>query len=216
METKAFNGEPLEVSESRTVTGYLASFGDVDSDGDIIQKGAFTKTLAESWKNGRTRIKYLLDHKTDNVVGVFTKLEEDDKGLFYEAKIATHTKGEDYYRMVKDGVVDQHSIGFYTLQHKKEGKHRVITEVKLIEGSGIQFRAANYNTPITSVKSEQEVFDMISKLEYALKNGSYSDETMKELKSQLDIIMAIKWPKEEPSIDTSLLLPMMIVDKINF
>jgi HK97 family phage prohead protease len=183
-----------DVDENRIVTGYFASFGDIDSDGDIMQKGAFAKTISESWKNGRTRVKYLLDHKKDNVVGVIQELKEDDKGLWYKAKVGMHTKGEDYYKMLLDGIVDQHSIGFYTKASRKEGANRVITEVQLIEGSGIQFRAANPNTPVTSVKSEEELMELATKLENAIKNGSYSDETILELKSKLDTLFTDKKP----------------------
>ena len=40
---KGFGGE-VEVA-NRTVSGYLASFGNKDSDSDIILKGAFSKSL---------------------------------------------------------------------------------------------------------------------------------------------------------------------------
>lgn len=202
MEKKASN-LIHDVDESRTVTGYLASFGTIDSDGDVIQKGAFTKTISESWTNNRTRIKYLQDHDTKNVVGVFLELKEDDKGLWYKAKIGTHTKGNDYYQMLLDGIIDQHSIGFYTKHSKKEGNTRIITEVQLIEGSGIQFRAANYNTPVTSIKSEDELMDLAIKLDNAIKNGSYSDNTIMELKSKLTSLNFAEKQPAKATVETT-------------
>ena len=43
------------------VKGYGSVFGNVDSDGDIITKGAYTKTIKE---NGE-RVRYLYQHNMD-------------------------------------------------------------------------------------------------------------------------------------------------------
>lgn len=201
MDFKSFS-EPLEVAEDRTVTGYLAAFNTEDREDDIIRPGAFKKTISESWKNDRTRIKYLLDHDKHNVVGVFTELKEDDYGLFYKARIATHTKGEDYYRMVKDGIVDQHSIGYMAVEHKKEGRNRILTQIRLFEGSGIQFRAAHPDTPILSVKEIDHYDRELGRLEWALKNGSYSDGTFEVLEKRLKSIQEILRKTTRPETST--------------
>lgn len=202
MDFKSFS-QGVDFSGDRMVTGYLASFGSLDSDGDIIQKGAFSKTIMESWKGERTRIKYLQDHDTNKVVGVFTELKEDDFGLFYSAKIGTHTAGEDYYKMLKDGIVDQHSIGYKTKASKKEGNARVLTELQLFEGSGLQFRAANYNTPVLSVKGLEDMSRELGKLEYALKNATYSDEAFLDIESRINSIQKILSTKKATGPDKS-------------
>jgi HK97 family phage prohead protease len=71
-----------DISEKEgIVSGYLSAFGFKDSDGDIIQKGAFTRTIKERGpQSEKPRIKYLLDHRTDKAIGVFQELKEDAKG----------------------------------------------------------------------------------------------------------------------------------------
>lgn len=95
------------------VTGYFAHFDSIDSDGDIIKKGSFIKTLSEQGPFSRKpRIKHLLNHDTNQPLGVLTDLREDNYGLFYESKLGTHSLGEDFVKMVESGLITEHSIGY--------------------------------------------------------------------------------------------------------
>lgn len=189
MELKAIaeNFKDVDVKEG-IVTGYLSHFGSKDSDGDIIMPGSFTKTIQENGPNGTKRIKYLLDHKTDNAVGVFTELKEDATGLYYEAKIGRHTNGRDYLLMVQDGIINQHSIGFKREKQEIKSDAKYIKEVRLYEGSGLQFWASNGNTPITGIKSFQEYSNDLELLNKALRDGEYSDEMMMMIEDQVNQI----------------------------
>ena len=172
------------------VTGYLAHFGSKDADGDVIMEGSFTKSVSENGPEGTKRIKYLLDHKTDNAVGVFQQLKEDTNGLYYEAKIGRHQAGRDYLLMVEDEIINQHSIGFKRIKQEVKSDAKYIKEIRLYEGSGLQFWAANGNTPITGIK-EMEMQDMISHLSIlnqGLKDGKYSDETMMMIGNEIQLI----------------------------
>src|SRR5690554_5270224 len=95
----------------RTVTGYLSHFGSRDLDGDVIEPGAYTKTIQERGPRGAKLIKFLLDHDKKKAIGVFTELKEDSTGLYYEAKVGTHNAGEDFVKMVESEIINQHSIG---------------------------------------------------------------------------------------------------------
>lgn len=192
-------------TKNRIVTGYLASFGDVDYDNDVIVKGSFLNSIAKKGPDGNKDIKYLLDHNLRQVVGVFNKLYEDEKGLGYESKIARHTLGQDYALMVEDGVITQHSIGFEVLKafDDRTSGIRTITEIDLWEGSGLQAWGANRNTPITGIKALPQTIEEIVQefdiLEKALKSGKYSDETFKTIIiPRLDQIKALM-PAPEPS-----------------
>ena len=85
-------GELLDADEKAgIVKGYASTFGNKDSDNDIINKGAYKKTIEENGK----RIKYIYQHDMDKPLGVIKMLEEDNKGLMFEAKIANTTLGKD-------------------------------------------------------------------------------------------------------------------------
>ena len=79
-----FNLENIN-EENGEFSGYAAVFDTVDDGGDVIEKGAFTKTIAENFD----RIKILSQHQDfDLPIGKPLELREDDKGLFIRAKIS--------------------------------------------------------------------------------------------------------------------------------
>jgi HK97 family phage prohead protease len=163
--------------EKGIVKGYFSRFGNIDSDGDIVQKGAFKKTAAENF----ARIKHLLDHDTTKAVGVLQTLEEDNVGLAYVSKAGRHTLGRDFLLMAEDGIITEHSWRGSQMKGKYDEtlKANVMTEIKMVEGSSLQAWGANELTPITSVKSESDLQELLTILEKALKSGKYSDETFK-------------------------------------
>jgi len=60
---KAVSGAPVDMEDSsRIITVYYSAFGNVDSDGDVIVPGAFTKTLKENGPNAKNRIWHLFNH----------------------------------------------------------------------------------------------------------------------------------------------------------
>lgn len=162
------------------VSGYFASFdSEPDSDGDVIQPGAFAKTVAENGPQGKGRIRHLLDHDFGKGVALIQELSEDQKGLAYVSKAGRHTLGRDFVLMVEDGIVKEHSFGYRVVKsHKNDNGWNALTELKMWEGSSLQGWGANLNTPFTGLKSMEDIVDHYDKLYKALKNGTYSDETM--------------------------------------
>lgn len=159
--------------QSRIVTGYLSAFGNVDSDNDIIEKGAFAKSINERFND----IYYLQQHDWAKPLGKFTKLVEDEKGLYFEGEIINTSYGEDQLKLYEAGIVKEHSIGFITVKSDKSQNARIIKEVKLYEGSAVTL-GANSATPFMGFKSTiQESKDLYKKILKAHKDGSFTDET---------------------------------------
>jgi hypothetical protein len=102
------------------VTGYFSHFNSIDSDGDIIRPGAYTKTIAENGPNStKPRIKHLLNHDPSQPLGKLLDLKEDSTGLYYESQVGTHSLGQDFIKMVESGLIAEHSVGFRTIQQKE-------------------------------------------------------------------------------------------------
>lgn len=177
------------------VTGYFSAFNSKDSDGDIIRKGAFAKSINEKGPSstGNRKIKHLFQHDVNKPIGMIKELTEDNYGLRFVSKMSEATLGQDVLKMYKEGILNEHSIGFQTIKqafNKKEG-YNEITEVKLWEGSTVTF-GANQDTPVESIKSEKDLADRVTslndrmnKLIKALKHGNYTDETMLDFEIQL-------------------------------
>lgn len=147
-------------TKQRIVKAYFASFGNIDSDGDIIQKGALTKTINENGPKGKDIIRHFLNHafrKSDNVLplGKILELGEDNTGGYFISKMARTQQANDVYSMYEDGFINNHSFGFIPVKEYKTQAANIITEVKMFEVSTVTTWAANENTPTVYVKSNE-------------------------------------------------------------
>lgn len=202
------------------VTGYFASFDNVDADGDIIRKGAFAKSILEWGPNStQPRIKHLLNHNASQPLGKLTDLSEDTQGLLYESQMGTHNVGQDFVKMVESGLITEHSIGYQTMKRNQlqdyEGYMRnpaggwyELTDLKLYEGSSLTAWGANQNTPLTGMKSNKEetlqsLINRQKNLEKFCHNSTASDETIELLLIECkQLTQLIIENTEQPIIDT--------------
>lgn len=142
-------------AKGRTVTGYFAKFGNIDSDADILIPGAAKKTIQENGPNSaKPRIKHLWQHQTGSVLGMPHVLKEDDYGIYFESKVSATTLGNDVLTLYQDGVINEHSIGFNTIDEERNNDTgiRTIKEIRLWEGSSVTW-GANSDTPFLGIKS---------------------------------------------------------------
>ena len=208
-ETKsAINGiKDLDLN-SREVAFYLSRFDVIDSDNDMIKRGAFKKSLKENGvgSDSNRTIKFLRYHDWEHQIGTFTRLEEDETGLFAVGKLGKSTKGEDALRDYEDGIITEHSIGFQYIEDKikfvedsemKSGGFFQINEVKLWEGSAVTFGANEHTGVIGVAKSLDEKISMMDRLTNeinlivkSLVNGKGSDERLHELEMKLKFLNA--------------------------
>ncbi|UOK71704.1 HK97 family phage prohead protease [Ancylobacter polymorphus] len=143
--------------------GYGAVFGNVDSHGDIIAPGAFAASLAEWSKKGRLPAMKLMHGSGGNPftgddlpIGKWTKMAEDDRGLYVEGKLSglDTDRGKTIHALMKDGVLDGLSIGYRATKAKSgagEAK-RVLEAVKLFEISLVD-DPSNDRSRVTGFKS---------------------------------------------------------------
>jgi HK97 family phage prohead protease len=180
------------------VSGYFAMFGNKDLDGDILEKGAFTKTIQERGPNGKGLIKYLLDHDRTKAVARIESLEEDYKGLKYIAKVGTHSLGQDFVKMIESGLINQHSFGFVTIKelYDQQAKANRIKEVMMHEGSAIQFLGANPETTFIDIKLFEDHLQYLDRLEKFIKTTDATDETIIKLETRLKSLTEMLKPTD--------------------
>jgi len=197
IKTEVLSAEIMDLNPKQgIVTGYFSKFNNVDSDGDIIRPGAFTKTIKENGpQSALPRIKHLLNHDPSQPLGKLMNLKEDATGLMYESQIGTHSLGRDFIKMVESGLITEHSIGFRIMKRnqlqpyddfiKNPGKgFYEITEVKLMEGSSLTAWGANPLTPLTGLKSELDIDLVIARqsaIEKFCRNSDATDDTIEAL-----------------------------------
>jgi HK97 family phage prohead protease len=164
---------------SRTVSGYLAAFGNVDDAGDRLIKGCFAKSIQEHGPNSTShrKIAFCWQHDMTTPIGKLTVLREDDYGLYFEAVLDDIPLVNDtVIPQYQSGTLNQHSIGFWYVQVEEaaeltEGGYPVwnVKEVQLVEGSVVT-AGCNENTPFLGFKDitsqYKELTALLSDLPY--------------------------------------------------
>lgn len=205
-------------SKKGTIEGYLSAWDVVDSDGDMLMRGAFQKSIAERGPNstGNRKIAFLRAHSIDKPVGKFLELEEDSIGLRYVAEMSKSTLGRDTLTLIQEGILNEHSIGYRMMPDKEEQReeYNAVKEVMLMEGSVLVF-GANSETPVVGMKSEEkinlkaETYKRMDNLAKMLRKGDLSEDTyhlleieLLQIKSQLEALDQLEPPStpnnEEP------------------
>lgn len=147
-------------------TAYASIFGNVDSYGDIVAKGAFAKDLAR-WEESGNPIPLLFGHNMgdpDFNLGHVMAATEDDKGLLITAQLDLESpKAAQTYRLLKGRRINQMSFAYDVLDEgpagsgedddatKADGANE-LRELKLYEVSVVTL-GANQETEILAVKA---------------------------------------------------------------
>lgn len=162
MKFKTFDVKASE--DGAGFTGYASVFDNIDAYGDIMRKGAFTKSLADYGKDGAGVPAYW-GHRMDDPmmnIGITTRAVEDDHGLLVEVRLGETTEVEKQVRrLLLEGRVKQMSFAFDYVEAawvEKEGESSFyeVREVRLHEVSVVPV-GANQETEILSAKARDVV-----------------------------------------------------------
>jgi HK97 family phage prohead protease len=157
MEHKSINLEAAQFklrSDESTFTGYASTFGNVDSYGDTIVKGAYAGTLAE---NGLPKM--FFNHDSSAVpIGKWVDAKEDDYGLLLTGEFTPgNTLANEVKAALKHGTLDSMSIGYALKKgdfEEKDGGRLIKRVSRLAETSIVTFPADKFaRVDLASVKS---------------------------------------------------------------
>lgn len=153
MKTK-FGAPVLNVKEfgdDGLFSGYGAVFGNKDSHGDIIQPGAFSKSIEQHKARG-SRPKMFWQHDMGKPIGRWLDFEEDEIGLRMEGKLNMNVQqGREAYHLLKDEDIDGLSIGYQTFREEKKGNANHLLELGLVETSVVSL-GSNDRALVSAVK----------------------------------------------------------------
>lgn len=127
------------VAGDGTFSGYASLFGEVDLGRDAIEPGAFAASID---KRGAGGVRMLFQHDPAEVIGRWTVLREDERGLYVEGKLATDVeRAREVLALMKAGALDGLSIGFRAVKTRADRKAGVrrILEADLWEISVVTF-----------------------------------------------------------------------------
>jgi HK97 family phage prohead protease len=189
-EVKDFKFQVKSVNEDGTFEGYSAVYGNVDLGGDVVEPGAFTKTLSD-----RKNQSYLLwQHKADRPIGD-AQYTDETSGLFMkgslwldmpDAKVA-HTF---LLKSLEKGLPAGLSIGYNAVQRDYDSKGvRHLRELKLYESSIVTV-AMNDRAFVTAVKSADDLDEFVERfnaISEEIKSGrALSEASRTRLKASMD------------------------------
>lgn len=147
--------EVKTVNKNGTFTGYGSVFGELDSYRDIVLPGAFTESLKEDFSDKERKVPMLWQHDWWSPIGVYTKIEEDEHGLYVEGECNMDVQqGRECHSLMKQGALSGLSIGYSTQisEWDEDQVVRSLKKVKLYEVSPVTFPAGD-NARVLDVKS---------------------------------------------------------------
>lgn len=164
MQYKTFSINSKDVnydSESRTISGYAAVFGNKDKAGDILIKGCFSKSIQDRGPESAANDKIIMlwMHNMNEPIGRITVLNEDDKGLYFEAIIDDVPRGNQAIKQLESGTLNQFSIGYQYVwencEYDAEKDAFIVKEVKLHEISVVSI-GCNGETEYLGLKTVED------------------------------------------------------------
>lgn len=152
----------------------LGSVFDVeDLGGDVVVRGAFTKSLKE-----RNPV-MLWQHDMKQPIGVFTEAKETKEGLMLQGEINLDVeKGREAYALMKQGALNGLSIGYFVKDYEDKKGVRYLKELSLHEVSVVTF-PMNELARVSSVKS----IDTIRDFEQVMRDLGFSRQEAKTIAS---------------------------------
>ncbi|WP_029030648.1 HK97 family phage prohead protease [Salinarimonas rosea] len=138
-ETKLLPAKPDVVAESGIFEGYASLFGVTDLARDVVQPGAFGRSLASRGARG---VRMLWQHDPGEPIGTWLKLEEDARGLRVRGRLNLAVgRAREIHALMREGAIDGLSIGYRVTKAAAEPgtRRRLLHEVDLWEISIVTF-----------------------------------------------------------------------------
>lgn len=228
MEYKATSTFIKDISD-RTVTGVASVFGNVDSYGDIVQRGAFKKTLSEN----APRIRHLWMHDpaqppTAAIRGlqevgkdalpdeVLQRFPDATGGLEVVREYLRTPRGDEILEGIRAGAINEMSFAYDVIKSKfaevadADGikrQVRLLSEVRLYETSDVLWGA---NAATVASKSHEyrlaQLSELLTQTDADMKAGRVlSAANLTRLKEALDTLTRILLAAEPPDDDAKAL-----------
>lgn len=205
-QTKIFSLKFDDADTNGMIRGYASTFGNVDYGLDIVDKGAFKKSIKEN--SGKFPI--LADHNPSRQIGWNLRAQEDDKGLYVEGQLDLNVQdAREKFSLIKTALDNDInmglSIGYMTIKAEPDRDKpmvRHLKELKLFEYSVVTF-PMNVEAMVTDAKTSKVqtakffIDEMIKKgfhkdeLEMALRNGAAGLEDPSSLTQSMDDLISI-------------------------
>lgn len=150
-----------------TFSGYASTFGNVDSYGDTVMKGAFTETILP--KDRFIKLRY---NHWSGVIGKWLSFKEDDHGLLVEGELTpNHSLANDVKALLIHRAIDGLSIGYHELEAVKNKHGGKDLHVVDLEEISIVEEQAEITATIDNMKSHIEGLTTMKQIESFMRDA---------------------------------------------
>lgn len=147
----------IEATDTGEIIGMAWPFGEPDSTGDLITKGAFGIIMAD--------LPMLFGHDPADLIGSWGETVESDNGLVTKGQIdMSKPRARAVLSMIKSNLITGLSIGFRTKASTKQGRNRVISALDLAEISVVR-NPAHPKARILAAKANDTAFAVAATIE---------------------------------------------------
>lgn len=205
------------IDDDGMIRGYASTFGNIDLGNDVVDAGAFKKTLKES---GGGKVPFLADHNPTTPMGWGLRGEEDSKGLLVEGRVNM----KDPFAVgrlnlakmaIENGAKMGISIGYGTVKSepdKQMPQVRRLKELKLYEWSLVVF-PMNTAAMVTAAKA----WDLVQRSSNALEDiVAFTHEQAKTHGlDPSDIAKALQAKHQEPPMNSGTYDPARVSQSLD-
>jgi len=146
--------------DGRTIEGIAVPFGRKQRiNANLVEqfaRGAFNHQLRAAH-----RVRLLRDHET--VIGRAIELRDDAAGLWGAWRVSNTPAGDETLELVKDGVLDELSVGFRERQNRRlpDGTVERVT-ADLVETSVVMMGAYGREATIAAVRRAEDLNEVVA------------------------------------------------------
>lgn len=170
--------------------GYASVFGNVDSYGDIVVKGAFAESLAE-WRAKGDPIPLLWGHDFHDPfsnIGVIDSAEEDDHGLKVRGTFdLDNPKAVQVYRLAKGRRTTGMSFAYDVRDSERKDDANYLKELRIYEASIVPI-GANPLAGVEVVKSAAA--GMVSAMKAGRVISAKNESALREARDAIDSVLS--------------------------
>lgn len=187
--------------EKHIIRAKFASFGNKDSDGDILIKGCFAKSINERGPESSTnrKIVFLWQHVMVDPIGKVLSIEELEDGAYATVQLSNFDAVQNAKRawyQLNDGDINQFSFGFQYVWDKMEYDEvqdaYIVKEVILHEISVVTLGCNEQTEYMGAMKALFEAFDKA--------NDTDKEQIKRQILERLKAAEPAKEPLTHPSI----------------
>ena len=190
-----------------TFEAIVSVFGNKDHGGDIVEAGAFTKTIHE-WALKEVPIPLVWAHQygdVDNFIGEIKTIEETEQGLKIKAQLdLDHPKAARVHQLMKRGLINEFSWSGLVREYEwieDDDEDSWWPGMKMLDidlwEAGPCFKGANPDTDLLSIKTDGRIDGPLLRAKAGRVLSQQNIDSLKEARDAISKVLDAAEPADD-------------------